>query len=259
MLLASGLLRKHMPALEKQQVISFLKILQIPTDLTPEEIKKSLLEAGWNEQDAIEAVTVLHPQKVQQKPDGGVVETSVAPGRSKEASTAPQSQIVAQKYVQNQAATKPERVDAPPPTPTAEAQTQQEEAEAVRVAQTIEQERSKRLQDVDQQVERPHTDAPWLEHQVDIYDVTPEEREEMIRTVYRTNERLSPQTIHALLGIDVDLSEFEHDYRQRKQSDTLSGSQILVIVGLSLVLAGIGFFFGMYYFEVGPFHPSLSM
>lgn len=255
MILASGLLHKTMPSLEKQQVISFLKILQIPTDLTPEEIKKSLLEAGWNEQDAIEAVTVLHPQKVQKTSDESLADSSSS-SRSTETLTAPQSQIVAQKYVQNQAATKPERVDAPRPI---EAQTQQEEAEAVRVAQTIEQERSKRLQDVDQQVERPHTDAPWLEHQVDIYDVTPEEREEMIRTVYRTNERLSPQTIHALLGIDVDLSEFEHDYRQRKQSDALSGSQILLILGLSLVLAGIGFFFGMYYFEVGPFHPSLSM
>lgn len=244
-----------MPALEKQQIISFLKILQIPTDQTAEEIKRSLLEAGWNEKDADEALTVLRPHQQD--------DTAVAKEGSKEEQTEPapnRSQIIAQKYVQH---APPPPIPAPTPEKTAftprRVESTAEEQVVVDAAKTIAAERAARTQETEQDsTDRPHTDAPWLEHQVDIYDVTPEEREEMIRTVYRTNEKLSPQTIHALLGIDVDLSELEQNYRDQYHSTSLTWTQIAIIIILSVALAVLGFVFGMYYFEVGPFHPSLN-
>ena len=253
----------HMSSLEKQQVTSFLKILQIPTNLSLDEIKQSLLDAGWNEADAEEAVTVLNPHSKQAVVSDGSQEDSPA------VPSTPQSQIVAQRYVQNKASAieKQSVVSSTQDSNLSEAgvstvpetmnDTDQANDEALQIARAIEQERvSKEVVNVD--VERPHVDAPWLEHQVDIYDVTPEEREEMIRTVYRTNEKLNPQTIHALFGIDVDLSDFEHDYRKRHASTDISWLQITIILALSLLLAGLGFFAGLYYFEVGPFHPSLN-
>ena len=297
-----------MSTLEKQQVVSFLKILQIPTDLSPEQIKHSLLEAGWNEKDADEAISVLQPHgdsvqthmshtdELSTEDQHGTVDTPVpqivaqkyAPNRpvvappsrpveappSKpidDAGSMPekspeeqiQPQVIAQKYVQQQSPeatpsqTEPVVATSVPPAPHTE-QLRQDEAEVARVAETITREQEAKSQTIDNTVDRPHEDAPWLEHQVDIYDVTPEEREEMIRTVYRTNEKLSPQTIHALLGIDVDLSEFEHDFSARRSAQSFTWWQISIIIIMSLIIAAFGFVFGMYVFEVGPFHPTLN-
>ncbi len=273
-----------MPALEKKQVVSFLKILQIPVDKSPDEIKDLLLEAGWNDKDAAEAVTVLYPHGKEE-------------AEEKERSRA--SQIVAQKYVQPEerldevvapepiaeavSTDAPETIPEPPtiepaeetissavsavtesvdtvpeeemievqpePTPTPSPVTVEPPAELI---STIAAQQSRPMDEPG----RPHTDAPWLRDQVDIYDVTPEEREEMIRTVYRTNERLSPQTIHALLGIDVDLSEFEARYH--RQQTGINWVQVIIIFVCSLLIAVAALFGGMYYFEVGPFHPSMD-
>lgn len=236
-----------MASLEKQQVVSFLKILQIPTNVPPEKIKQSLLEAGWNEKDADEAVIILHPRDEKKQKQ---IQEASHPDDATDQS--PSSQIVAERYVQSETEVSPKQVNT-------EQITQPDDEAAVQAAETITQELASKAQAADT-TERPHTDAPWLEHQVDIYDVTPEEREEMIRTVYRTNEKLSPQTIHALLGIDVDLTELEESFAKRHAaSGRITAGQIATIVILSILLAVFGFVFGMYYFEVGPFHPSMNL
>lgn len=272
--------------MEKQQVSTFLKILQIPSNADPEEIKQSLLESGWNEKDADEAVAVLYP--------GYKEGDAKAPVKPKES-----SQIVAQKYVKPSGAPAAqadtpsftphsvESGEAPPTPDTAPSSTPEpvsDTAPAVPSTSTSPEsvppkpapasteagtsidakavdmpEKAPIPTDIDPEAEksRPHTDAPWLQQQVDIYDVTEEEKERMIRTVYRTNERLSPQTIHALLGIDVDLSEFEAAYESRRDDGT-DWISILIIILSSLAIASVGLFFGLYYFEVGPFHPTVT-
>ena len=242
--------------------------------MPPEKIKQSLLEAGWNEKDADEAVTILHPreekqeEKVTKKASEKLSAVDTQEGTQEDIGESapedvpkepPRSQIVAQRYVQSQPEASPERPDIVESTdPTKLASVEADNEAATRAAETIAQELADKDQVADTS-ERPHTDAPWLEHQVDIYDVTPEEREEMIRTVYRTNEKLSPQTIHALLGIDVDLTELEESYAKRHAaSNRITVGQIITIMILSILLAGFGFVFGMYYFEVGPFHPSMN-
>lgn len=242
--------------MEKQQVSTFLKILQIPSNAPPEDIKASLLESGWNDKDAEEAIAVLYPHYDQDEATSGDYEQQDA------------SQIVAQKYVRTgpepeqsstssvaAAPTAPATYDAVAPSSAPEAGpafTPEDEApvpEKAPIPQNLDPQAEK---------ERPHTDAPWLQQQVDIYDVTPEEKERMIRTVYRTNERLSPQTIHALLGIDVDLSEYEAAYRERQKDDTLDWVQISIILLSSIAIASIALLLGLYYFEVGPFHPTIT-
>lgn len=238
-----------MSSLEKHQVISFLKILQIPTDLSAAEIKQSLLKAGWNEDDAEEAINVLNPKYSKLSSESLDNDTN----ESK------QSQIVAQRYIREDNSTVP-KTTAPSnekdELSTSDNSRKLPEIEVVEIASRIKQEQLYKESD-NNTVDRPHTDAPWLKHQVDIYDVTPEEREGMIRTVYKTSERLDPQTIHALFGIDVDLSEFEHRYHKQHLSDGFSWLQIMIIIILSVILAVTGFFAGMYYFEVGLFHPSM--
>jgi hypothetical protein len=296
--------------MEKKQVSTFLKILQIPTDAPAEEIKQSLLNSGWNESDANEAVRVLYPS-YSTSDEGSENEESVT--------TAPQ--IVAQRYVKpipkkeevkseedasqlsvessstssdtvapatsesTSVTTDESGVATPVPTSTEEsaastppspehaatdnstaetstaeefdfAKTAQAQAEAIAAQTDTTQERAPEI-DAEVEKERPHTDAPWLQDHVDIYDVTEEEKEEMIRTVYRTNERLTPQTIHALLGIDVDLSEYEEAYERQRRND-ITGVQVAVILLSSLAIAAVALYLGLYYFEVGPFHPSIT-
>ena len=259
--------------MEKQQVSTFLKILQIPSNAPPEEIKESLLASGWNETDADEAITVLYPDRT-----AGAAATAAARDTS---------QIVAQRYVKQAASPAPdtavdESTQATPstsiPEPTAAAPSTSPETsspaspvdsfaptlptdEAEVAVDTPLPEKAPIPTDLDPVAEksRPHTDAPWLQQKADIYDITEEEKQEMIRTVYRTNERLSPQTIHALLGIDVDLSEYEAAYEKKKRGpETLGWTQVMIILLSSLAIASVALFLGLYYFEVGPFHPTIT-
>lgn len=260
--------------MEKKQVSTFLKILQIPKDAPPADIKESLLASGWNEKDADEAIRVLYPNY-----------TSGTASASDPVTHEPQ--LVAQRYVKPvpepeapQASAEEDTAPvAPEPVPAPVAETSAPDAvnddsakntkepfdfasvtkahaeaaeQAAAVTGTPTPEEEAKAEQV-----RPHTDAPWLENQVDIYDVTEEEKQEMIRTVYRTNERLTPQTIHALLGIDVDLSEYEAAYQRRKRNE-VSAVQVAVILLSSLAIAAIALYLGLYYFEVGPFHPSIT-
>ncbi len=229
--------------MEKQQVSTFLKILQIPSQAPPEEIKESLLASGWNESDADEAISVLYPDYAT---DGSAAEQS-----------GDTSQIVAQRYVKQSSADETGEAAATTVSPAqaaAPAAATPEDATPIPEKAPIPDDL-----DTEDEKSRPHTDAPWLQQQADIYDVSEEEKQEMIRSVYRTNERLSPQTIHALLGIDVDLSEYEAAYEKRHRGKGgLLWSQILIIMLSSLAIGAIGLFLGLYYFEAGPFHPTIT-
>lgn len=303
--------------MEKKQVSTFLKILQIPTDAPPEEIKDSLLASGWNEADADEAIRVLYPTYSATDGDAEatpvtkqpqlVAQRYVKPAQESEddTETTPPAPALEDEPVQSEVATfTPEAVTAPEPEPVPEPPPPQPEEPSVpeepaapvepevepatvvpppppktkapampeeefdfaavakaHAAAAQQQEAAVPTRSPEEEAAaertRPHTDAPWLKEQVDIYDVTEEEKQEMIRTVYRTNERLTPQTIHALLGIDVDLSEYEAVYQKRNRNE-ISGIQIAVIFLSSLAIAAIALYLGLYYFEVGPFHPSIT-
>lgn len=241
--------------MEKKQVSTFLKILQIPTNAPADDIKQSLLDSGWNESDANEAVQILHPNEKSSE--------------TKSANFTPQ--LVAQKYVRSTNADN-DTPDAVSPTNTASGVSDTHESienpdhskavvsplkkSVMHESASIKENASEESASSDE-VSRPHTDAPWLKDPVDIYDVSEEEKQRMIRTVYRTNERLTPQTIHALLGIDVDLSEYEAAYEGERKS-FFGWSQFFTIFVISVILAAVGVYFSLYYFEVGPFHPSLT-
>lgn len=241
--------------MEKKQVSTFLKILQIPTNAPPEDIKQSLLDSGWNEADATEAVQILHPDH-----DGGTASYS--------------PQLVAQKYTPKAPEpTEPKLEKTAPDTAEAKVQPETEATpSSVSVKETKEAPKKiaeevtslakqasveKTVTATKQSKDHPHADAPWLTNAVDIYDVSEEEKQRMIRTVYRTNERLTPQTIHALLGIDVDLSEYESAYKKEVEQ-AIGWKQMILIFVLSLIIAGTGVALGLYYFEAGPFHPSIT-
>ncbi len=103
----------------------------------------------------------------------------------------------------------------------------------------------------------PHQDAPWLKDQTDIYDITEEEKELLIKTVLNSHEKLNPKTVHALLGIDVSLSEYENVYRSKRRRGLPAWIQTTIIIVVSLLMAGGLLYYGLMHFEVGPFHPSV--
>lgn len=75
-----------------------------------------------------------------------------------------------------------------------------------------------------------------------------------LHKIYRTDNGLKPAEITALLGIDVDVSEWQvQNHRQRGVSNV----HYFVILGLILLLAIGGLTFTMYINEAGPFHPSV--
>ena len=103
----------------------------------------------------------------------------------------------------------------------------------------------------------PHQDAPWLKDQTDIYDITEEEKELLIKTVLNSHDKLNPKTVHALLGIDVSLSEYESIYRRKRRRGLPEWLQTTIIIIISIVMAAGLLYYGLRHFEVGPFHPSV--
>jgi hypothetical protein len=74
-----------------------------------------------------------------------------------------------------------------------------------------------------------------------------------LHKIYRTDKGLKPAEITALLGIDVDVSEWQiKNHRQRG----VSTAHYFIILGLIILLAFGGLMFAMYLNAAGPFHPS---
>jgi len=80
---------------------------------------------------------------------------------------------------------------------------------------------------------------------------TQEMHADTLHRVFHSDERLQPETISALLGIEVDLSEVSE---RKKQRGTVAASSILTVfavaVALSLTFVGIA----MWVLQMGPFY-----
>lgn len=227
--------------LEKKQIHSFLKILQIPTDQSPEEIEIALKKAGWNSTDAREAVRVLNPDET---------------GNKKTPITEPK--LVAQVS----APTPP--VMPPPPAPmtspvvlaSGPAPTTGSTHSVSIVPPPTEEEKKAAVAKLS-----PITLKPSATSQTAVSEGLtgrPFDALSMAQQVYRSdNYRLSPETITSLLGVDVDVSTDDIDILRHRRESTFTFTQLLVIVICSIAIAFAALFYGMYLFKVGPFHPTV--
>ena len=78
-----------------------------------------------------------------------------------------------------------------------------------------------------------------------------------LHKVFRSDERLRPETISSLLGIEMDLSSKDIEVRRKRARPALMPSQVLVMTVISLVLSLIFVFAVMWYLETGLFHQTL--
>ncbi|MEM9336244.1 MAG: hypothetical protein AAGA35_00100 [Patescibacteria group bacterium] len=223
--------------LERKQVISFLKILQISVNQTPEQIKAALQKAGWNEQDASEAVSVLQPD-----PTGA---------------NSSKPQVVAQVHTDDSVTETPKTVlEQPLPVPPPP----QPQTSPVVLAQ----EKSPEKPPVSVVADKvsPITFTPNLvrhKQSGEAVVMTDEpKRAANSHHVLFTDQKLSPETISNLLGIDVDVPPNEIELRLQRRERGMSFWQMALVIVVAIAISVAVILYGMYLGQVGPFHPSAT-
>ena len=79
-----------------------------------------------------------------------------------------------------------------------------------------------------------------------------------LHKVFRSDEKLKPETITALLGIDVDISAGDVSLSRKRASAELTTGMVINILLVSLLLSTMFLLGSMYFFRVGIFHPSIT-
>jgi hypothetical protein len=82
---------------------------------------------------------------------------------------------------------------------------------------------------------------------------TNQARVDSVHRVFHTDDKLKPEMVSALLGIEMQVTSADIELRQAQRRG-LTFSEILRIVIISATLAGIAFLLSMWYFEIGFFH-----
>ncbi len=83
---------------------------------------------------------------------------------------------------------------------------------------------------------------------------------ESLHRVFRSDERLKPETISALLGIDVDIPQDEVNPNSfMRRYHIMSPSQMMQIGLVSLSVSVIFVMASMWYLEMGIFHPTVIL
>lgn len=120
------------------------------------------------------------------------------------------------------------------------------------------------LDDPDDVIKSVLISAQWHEDDVEAAVLVLRENKDSHEThvdslhkVFRSDERLRPETISSLLGIEMDLSSKDIEVRRKRLHQALMPSQVLVMAVISLVLSLIFVFAAMWYLETGLFHQTL--
>ena len=120
------------------------------------------------------------------------------------------------------------------------------------------------LDDPDDVIKSVLISAQWHEDDVEAAVLVLRENKDSHEThvdslhkVFRSDERLRPETISSLLGIEMDFSSKDIEVRRKRARRALMPSQVLVMAVISLVLSLIFVFAAMWYLETGLFHQTL--
>lgn len=107
--------------------------------------------------------------------------------------------------------------------------------------------------------------AKWHEDDVEtaltVLRQNSENKAESVQTlhkIFRSDERLKPETISALLGVDISVSPQEVALHRKRAQGQLTGGLIINILLVSLVLSSIFIFGSMWFLKVGIFHQTVS-
>ncbi len=82
------------------------------------------------------------------------------------------------------------------------------------------------------------------------------EHVETLHKIFRSDEKLNPETISGLLGIDLDVSPNDMDLRRKHARGELTAGLAIHILLVSLVLSSVFIFGSMWLMKVGVFHET---
>jgi len=83
------------------------------------------------------------------------------------------------------------------------------------------------------------------------------EHVETLHKIFTSDEKLNPEAISTLLGVDVDISAAEIEMRHRRAKGQLTAGLVMHILLVSLVLSSIFIFGSMWLLKVGIFHQTV--
>lgn len=120
------------------------------------------------------------------------------------------------------------------------------------------------LEDTDEEIKSVLISAQWHKHDVEAAVLVLRENKkdhqthvDSLHKVFRTDERMSPETISSLLGIEMNITSAEVIRRHSKASRRIQPSQVLLIACMALALSLVFLFASMRYLEMGLFHKTL--
>jgi len=120
------------------------------------------------------------------------------------------------------------------------------------------------LEDSDEEIKSVLISTQWHKNDVDAAILVLRENKKDHKThvdslhkVFRSDERMSPETISSLLGIDMTIMSTEVQKRHSHARGRMQPSQIVFIACMALTLSLIAVFASMRYLEMGLFHKTL--
>lgn len=81
--------------------------------------------------------------------------------------------------------------------------------------------------------------------------------QDALHQLYRTDERLRPETVRSLLGIDMQISSEEIVRKKRRSRAGITVGQVIEIALVSCLLGAFAIVASMWYMGVGIFHAGL--
>ncbi len=78
-------------------------------------------------------------------------------------------------------------------------------------------------------------------------------RVDSVHRIFHTDDKLKPEMVSALLGIEMGVSSADIELRQTQRRG-LTFTEIFRLIAISIVLSAVAFLLSMWYFEIGIFH-----
>lgn len=78
-----------------------------------------------------------------------------------------------------------------------------------------------------------------------------------LHILLRTDERLRPETLSSLLGIELEMTEDEVTHSAQRAAPRLTLSRLFVVVFVGVIIASTVMLIIMWFSKVGLFHPTL--
>jgi hypothetical protein len=118
----------------------------------------------------------------------------------------------------------------------------------------------------DEEIKSVLISAHWHEDDVDTALMVLRENKknhethvDTLHKVFHSDERLSPETISSLLGIDMEVSSKDIELRRKLAKGQLSAGLILQMSLVSILLASVVLLASMWFLKFGIFHQTVML